>query len=147
MKKLLIATLGSFVFLLVVNAALYPVFFPEGPPEQYVGARPAPLLLYHLLAFLITAFLMSYLYRLVYRGGPTWKAGLRVGVIMALFVSLPENLHVYALTSVSFFKLLFPAVWVTVIWGLAGVVIGVIYGTQPAREKRALSAAGSEHLP
>ena len=27
MKKLLLATLGSFAFLLVVNAALFPIFF------------------------------------------------------------------------------------------------------------------------
>lgn len=132
MKRFLLATLGSFLFLLVVNALLFPVFFPNGPPEQYVDSRPAPLVSYHLLAFLITAFLMAYLYPLVYRGGSTWKAGLRVGVIMGLFVSLPENLHVYALTNVSFIKLLFPAVWVTVIWGLAGVVIGLVYGPQPA---------------
>ena len=135
MKKLLLATLGSFLFLLVVNAALYPVFFPDGPPEHYVGARPAPLVVYHLLAFLITAFLMSYLYPLIYRGGPSWKEGLRVGVIMALFVSLPENLHVYALTNVPFIKLLFPAVWVMVIWGPAGVVIGLVYGRRPVTRK------------
>lgn len=147
MKKLLLATLGSFLFLLVVNAALYPVFFPEGPPVQYVGSRTAPLLLYHLLAFLITAFLMSYLYPLVCRGGSSWKEGLRVGVIMALFVSLPENLHVYALTNVSFIKLLFPAVWVTVIWGLAGVVIGLVYGGSPDKgEQRAAGSVGAEYL-
>ncbi len=136
MKKLLLATLGSFLFLLVINAVLYPVFFPEGPPEQYAGTRPAPLLIYHLLAFLITAFLMSYLYPLIYRGGSAWKEGLRSGVIMGLFVSLPENLHVFAMTNVSFIRLLFPAIWVTVIWGLAGVVIGLIYGRQPATAKR-----------
>jgi len=135
MKKLALATFGSFLFLLVINAALYPLFFPEGPPEHYVNVRPVPLLSYHLLAFLITAFLMSYLYPLVYRGGSSWREGLRVGVIMALFVSLPENLHVYALTNVTLIKLLFPAVWVTVIWGLAGVVIGLVYGDQVARHR------------
>ena len=143
MKKLLLATLGSFAFLLVLNAALYPFFFPDGAPEHYVGTRPAPLLSYHLLAFLITAFLMSYLYPLAYRGGASWKEGLRVGVIMALFVSLPENLHVYALTNVSFIKLLFPAVWVTVIWGLAGVVIGLIYGGTATQEQTA-DSVGAE---
>jgi hypothetical protein len=71
---------------------------------------------------------MSYLYPLIYRGGSAWKEGLRVGIIMALFVSLPENLHVYALTNISFLKLLFPALWVTVIWGMAGIVIGMVYG-------------------
>ena len=135
MKKLLLATFGSFAFLLVVNAALFPVFFPDGPPERFVDGRSSPLVLYSVLAFLITAFLMSYLYPLISRGGPGWKEGLRVGVIMALFVSLPENLHVYALTNVSVLKVFFPAVWVTVIWGLAGVVIGIIYGREPAKGK------------
>jgi hypothetical protein len=146
MKKLLLATLGSFIFLLLVNAALFPVFFPDGPPERYVSMRPAPQVLYHLLAFLITAFLMSYLYPLVYRGGKAWKEGLRVGVIMALFVSLPENLHLYALTNVSFIKLLFPALWVTVVWGLAGVVIGIIYGGSSLKEsKPAVSSVRLEY--
>lgn len=135
MKRLFLATLGSFIFLIVVNGALFPILFPEGPPEQYVGARATPLFQYHLLALLITAFLMSYLYLLIYRGGAVWKEGLRVGVIMALFVSLPENLHVYALTNISFIKLLFPALWVTVIWGLAGVVIGLIYGRQSFKQE------------
>lgn len=131
MRKLLLATLGSLAFLLVVNAALFPVFFPDGPPERFVSARQSPLILYSVLAFLITAFLMSYLYPLIYRGGAAWREGLRVGVIMALFVSLPENLHVYAMANVSFIKLLVPAVWVMVIWGVAGVVIGLIYGRAP----------------
>jgi hypothetical protein len=135
MKKLFLATLGSFAFLVVVNAALFPIFFPNGPPERYLGARPSPLIGYHLLALLITAFLMSYLYPLIYRGGAAWKEGLRVGVLMALFVSLPENLHVYALTNTSFVKLLFPALWVTVIWGLAGVAIGYIYNAAGAKQR------------
>ena len=134
MKRLWFATLGSFVFLVAVNAALFPLFFPDGPPERYLGARPSPLIGYHLLALLITAFLMSYLYPLIYRGGAAWKEGLRVGVVMALFVSLPENLHVYALTNTSFVKLLFPALWVTVIWGMAGVVIGYIYCAEAKQE-------------
>jgi hypothetical protein len=138
-KKLLSATLGSFVFLLVINAVLFPVFFPDGPPERYFQARPSPLVAFHLLALLITAFLMSYLFPLINRGGAAWKEGLRVGVVMALFVSLPENLHVYAQADISFIKLLFPAVWVTVIWGLAGIVIGLIYGRRLAtREEVAM---------
>jgi hypothetical protein len=134
-QKLLLATISSCVFLLAINGALFPIFFPGGPPEHYVGERAAPLLGYHLLAFLITAFLMSYLYPLIYRGGAAWKEGLRVGIIMALFVSLPENLHVYASTNISFVKLLLPAVWVTVIWGMAGVVIGLIYRRGPVNSE------------
>lgn len=144
MKKLLLATLGSFAFLIAVNGALFPIFFPEGPPEHYLGERAAPLIGYHLLAFLITAFLMSYLYPLIYRGGAAWKEGLRAGVIMALFVSLPENLHVYALTNISFVKLLFPALWVMVIWGMAGVVIGIVYdGSLAKRRQIAVRSVGA----
>ena len=56
-------------------------------------------------------------------------------MVMALFVSLPENLHVYAQADISLIKLLFPAMWVTVIWGLAGIVIGLIYGRQSATQE------------
>ena len=69
---------------------------------------------------------------------------MRVGVIMALFVSLPENLHVYALSKVSFIKLLFPAVWVTLVWGLAGMMIGMIYGSSPVKQTE--ETAGSVRL-
>ncbi len=146
MKKLILATLASFVYLVVVNATLFPVFFPDGPPEHYANTRPSPLLMYSLMAFLITAFLMAYLYPLVYRGGRPWKEGLRVGIIMALFVSLPENLHVYALTHVSFVALLLPAIWVTVIWGIAGLVIGFVYGGAESDAADAVSLTGSHHI-
>ena len=127
MKKLILSTLASFVFLLAINALLFPVFFPDGPPEVYTNKRPVPRLEYHLLAFLVTAFLMSYLYPLLYKGGPAWKEGLKVGIIMALFVSLPENLHLYALTEMPFVAGLVPALWVMVIWGLAGIVIALVH--------------------
>jgi len=127
MKKLFLSTVASFVFLVVINALLFPVFFPDGPPEVYTNKRPVPRLEYHLLAFLVTAFLMSYLYPLLYKGGPAWKEGLKVGIIMALFVSLPENLHLYALTEMPFVAGLVPALWVMVIWGLAGIVIALVH--------------------
>ena len=135
LKKLLLATAGAFVFLLVINALLFPVFFPDGPPMHYENTRPVPLFQFHLLAFLITAFLMSYLYPLVYRGGSVWKEGLKVGVIMGMFVSLPDTLHVYALVEVPLLVQLFPALWVCVIWGAAGIVIGLIYGRVGIVEK------------
>ncbi len=78
MKKLLLSTGAAFVFLVVINALLFPVFFPEGPPEVYSNKRPMPLVQYHLLAFLITAFLMSYLYPLVYKGGRHGKKASRL---------------------------------------------------------------------
>jgi hypothetical protein len=136
LKKLLLGTAGAFVFLLVVNALLFPVFFPDGPPERYENARPAPLFQYHLLAFLISAFLMSYLYPLLSKGGSPWKEGLKVGVIMALFVSLPDAFHVYALVETALLVQLFPALWVCVIWGAGGIVIGLIYGKVEMIERK-----------
>jgi hypothetical protein len=135
MKKLILATLASFLFLVIVNALVFPVFFPDGPPEQYSNSRPIPLFQFHLLAFLVTAFLMAYLYPLINRGGARWKEGLKVGVIMALFVSLPENLHLYAMADISFLVGVFPMLWVTVIWGVAGIVIALVYGKTLSESK------------
>lgn len=136
MKKLFLSSGTSFLYLVVMNAFLFPIFFPNGPPEMYGNRRPAPLFEYHLLAFFVTAFLMSYLYPLLYKGGRPWKEGLKIGIIMALFVSLPENLHVYAMTEVPFVAGLFPALWVTVIWGIAGIIIALIYGKIPVLNDR-----------
>lgn len=127
LKQFLLATVTSFLFLVVINALLFPVFFPDGPPEMYENRRLVPLYGYHLLAFLVTAFMMSLLYPMVYRGGPAWREGLKTGIVVGLFVSLPENLHVYAQVDMPFIAGLAPALWVTVIWGLAGIVIGYVY--------------------
>ena len=134
-KLLLLATLAAFIYLIVVNAALFPVFFPDGPPDRYENLRPAPLVQYHLLALLITAFLMAFLYQILFRGGPWWREGLKAGVVMALFVSVPMGLHAYAMINTSFLVMMAPALWVTVIWGIAGIVIGFVHrGTFRASE-------------
>lgn len=126
-KLLLLATLTAFLYLIAVNATLFPLFFPDGPPEQYENLRPAPLFEYHLLALLITAFLLAFLYQILSQGGPWWREGLKTGVILALFVSVPMGLHTYAMIEQSFLVMMAPALWVTVIWGIAGIVIGFVH--------------------
>lgn len=129
LKKLSLATGGSFLFLLVVNALLFPFVFPNGIPEHYQNARSSPLNQYHLLALFITALLMAYLYPIGYKGGAAWKEGL----LLAVFVSLPNLFHVYAMVNTSITGQLLPVVWTAVTWGLAGVVIGWIHGGKEIR--------------
>lgn len=138
-KKLFLAAFVAFIYLIVVNALFYPIFFPDGPPERYENPRPSPLFQYNLLALLITAFLMSYLYQLLYRGKSPWLEGLQAGVVMALFVSIPMSLHVYALVEIPFFVQFLPALWVTVIWGIAGIAIGLVHGKGFTPKKDSLS--------
>lgn len=101
LKEFSLAMVGSFLFLVVVNALLFPVVFPNGIPEHYQNARSSPLNQYHLLALFITALLMAYLYPIGHKGGAAWKEGLRFGLLLSVFVSLPNVLHVYARVNTS----------------------------------------------
>lgn len=126
-RPLFLSAGAGFLYLLTVNALFFPLVFPDGPPVRYSNPRAVDMPHYHLLAFLITALLMAYIYPMLDRGGPVWKEGLRTGIILALFVSLPMGLHEYAMTDVSFLAQVFPALWVTATWGVAGIVIGAAY--------------------
>ena len=48
--RLLAATAAVFVFLLVVNALVFPILFPDGLAEKFVNARKSEQSLFHVLA-------------------------------------------------------------------------------------------------
>jgi hypothetical protein len=123
-----LAALAAVVFLVVINAIFFPIVFPEGTPEIYRYEREEPLSMYHLLAILVTSVLMAYIFPIGYRGGKPWAEGLRFGMLMGVLVSLPMNLHVYALTKTAFAGLLTAVLWTVITWGIAGALIGAVFG-------------------
>lgn len=123
-----LAALVALVFLVVVNAVFFPIVFPEGTPEIYRYEREKPLSTFHLLAVLVTAALMAYIFPIGYRGGKPWAEGLRFGMLMGVLVSLPMNLHVYAMTKTAFAGLLTTVLWTVITWGIAGGLIGAVFG-------------------
>lgn len=43
-KKLAVAAVVTFFFLVVLNATLFPLLFPDGRPERLQNMRPSPRL-------------------------------------------------------------------------------------------------------
>ena len=127
-RKILLSTIASFAFLLIVNALLFPLLFPDGPAEKFLNMRENQLFQYHLVAFLILTFAMSVIYPIGYRGGVPWKEGLRFGCLLTLLVAVPNNLHVYAMVDLPFTKIMKPVPWILFTWGIAGIIIAQIHG-------------------
>jgi hypothetical protein len=126
--KFSLAALAALAFLLVVNGILFPVVFPEGPPDYYRYMRAEPIAAYNFLALLITSVLLAYVFPIGYRGRTPWAEGLRFGMLMAALTSLPMSLHVYAAAEIAFTGLLTVVLWTVITWGVAGGLIGAVYG-------------------
>jgi hypothetical protein len=128
-SKYALAALAAVVFLVVINAVISPLVFPQGPPEVYRYQRDEPRVAFHLLAVLVTAVLMAYIFPIGYRGGKPWAEGLRFGMLMGVLASLPMNLRVYALTDTALPGLLSAVLWTVITWGISGGLIGAVFGS------------------
>ena len=127
-KKIIIATTVTVLYLIFVNGFIFPFIFPDGLVETFSNARQTQLFQYHLIALVVTAFFFSFFYPLVYKGRTPWKAGLKYGTLLGLFVALPEHLHLYAMIESSFVRQFIPVLWIFITWGLAGIIISFIFG-------------------
>ena len=125
-KWLAITSVAVFVYLIVINAIVFPAVFPDGLAEKFVNARSENLPLFHLLAFSATAVLLTILVDML--GGENQSAtqGLVAGGLLGLLVALPEHLHLYAMTTATPVKQFVPVVWTVVTWGIAGLIVGAL---------------------
>lgn len=123
-----LAALAAMAFLLVVNVVLYPLVFPNGPPEIYRYERAEPQALYSLLAMLVTSVLFAYIFPIGYRGRTPWAEGLRFGMLMGVLNGLPWSLNVYSRTDTGFSGLLATVLWMVITYGVAGGLVGAAYG-------------------
>ena len=135
-KKLIIATVATTLYLILVNALVFPLIFPDGLAEKFSNERQTQLFQYHLIALVITSFMLSYLYSLFIKSETPWKDGLKFGALLGIFVSLPEHIHLYAMVDSSFIKQFIPVLWILITWGIAGVLVSLIYGKIKADESK-----------
>jgi hypothetical protein len=126
--KLLLAALAAFVFLFVAGAVFYTIVFPNGAPGQFRYPREAPLVAPHLFALLVTSSLLAYFFPKGYGGRKPWAEGTRFGMLMGALVSIPTNLHVYAVADTPTPGLVTAVLWTVITWGISGGLIGAVYG-------------------
>ena len=83
---------------------------------------------YLLIAYLILALLMAYIYPLGYKGGkPIWE-GLRFGVIIGILWVFPHGVAMVGAHGDSLVYVLKNTLWHMVEQGLGGIIVGLIYG-------------------
>ncbi len=126
MKPKLLApvSLIIFIYLLAVNAFVFPLIFPDGLVEKFANARAEVRPLYHLLAFAVTAVLLTILVDRLTVSRRSKIDGLFAAIALGLLVSLPEHLHLYAMIDASAVEQFIPVVWITITWGIAGIIVG-----------------------
>jgi hypothetical protein len=123
-KSLGRAAAYGFGVLLVLNAFVFPLVFPAGPPAPYQNARPAPLYAVHTVALLAAALLITLTFAVVYPQRRTWVDGLKFGAMLGLLVSFPSGMHTYAMVDMSYRDAITPIVWTVVTWAAAGAAVG-----------------------
>ncbi|MGH7865143.1 MAG: hypothetical protein ACREQB_09140 [Candidatus Binataceae bacterium] len=115
-----------FGVLLVLNAFVFPLVFPAGPPAPYENARSSPLYTVHTLALVTTALLITLLFAVAHPARRTWVDGLKFGALLGLVVSLPSGMHTYAMVDMSYRDAITPILWTVVTWAAAGAAVGAV---------------------
>jgi len=113
-----------FGVLLVLNAFVFPLVFPEGPPAPYENARLSPLYAVHTLALLASALLITLTFAVVYPQRRTWMDGLKFGALLGLVVSFPSGMHTYAMVDMSYRDASTPSGWTGARWAVGSAAVG-----------------------
>jgi hypothetical protein len=129
-KKLLIAGVVAFVAMFILGYLWHAVLMSSFYEQNYrFTARPEPIVLRIAVAYFVLAFLMSYVYPLGYKGGSPMMEGLRFGIIMGILWVFPLSLILNAITENLFMTgVLVDTGWHIVEEGIAGIIIGLLYG-------------------
>ena len=130
-KKFFLATLAGFVVMFLLSWLGHEVLLTgmfESNPMAPIE-RETPLMLGIVVAYLVIALLMAYIYPRGVEGEQIFGNGLRFGILMGLFWSLPISLILYStLADVEFMRVVAETVWHMIEEGVGGVVIAYTYG-------------------
>lgn len=80
-----------------------------------------------LVAYLILALLMAYLYTLIYKGGRPVSEGLKLGVIIGVLWVFPHGLALAGAHNTSITYEIKNALWHVVEQGIGGIIIALTY--------------------
>ncbi|NIV14175.1 MAG: FAD-binding protein [Aliifodinibius sp.] len=134
-KKFLLAIVGAFILMLLLSALFNLVIIKDFVQSHLADsiARDKFIMPLIVIAYLILAFFMAYLYPYIEDEDRTDNArgiigqGLKFGVIMAFLWVLPFNLILHGGFKFPGLALFFDTGWAVVEQGIGGVVIALVY--------------------
>ena len=91
--------------------------------------RDPPLFWAVIVAYVIVGLVMAYMYPKGFEGGSPLGEGLKFGIIIGLLWWLPTNLVFYAAMEGPFSIVLVDGAWHLLEEGIAGAVLGLVYGS------------------
>jgi hypothetical protein len=136
-KKMILAAVGCFVVSFLIAAIWHLALFKNLYHELGIFSRKEPLVHLGIIDNVLKAFVLAYVYPIGYQGGSSVREGLRFGILMAILVGSSWILGMAATQpAVSISTWLFlETPFVLLQFGLAGMVIGLIYGKNSSSKR------------
>jgi uncharacterized membrane protein YvlD (DUF360 family) len=124
-KKLIIATVVTGFSMWVISGLWHNLILANFYASETEASHEGIGIL--LIAYLILALIMSYIYPLGYKGGRPIVEGLRFGALIGLLWVFPHELAMVGAHGDSILYVFKNAVWHMVEQGIGGIIIGLIY--------------------
>ncbi len=132
MGKLVTATVAAFLTYAISGFVFYEVLMKEQfAVWEAAVARPEPNLTTGLLAFVLLALLMAWLYPRGYDGGEPWQEGARFGAIVGAIIAC-TMLIVYSVFELQLAGTLSDIAFNMTVLTVMGALIGIVYGRMDA---------------
>ena len=133
-KKMILSTLAGFVAMFALAYLWHVIVMGSFYDEQFANtARAAPQFPFIVLAYLVLAILMAYIYPIGYKGGTAVSEGIKFGILIGLLSALPSNLVTYGVSNVpSLAGPIVDAIWHVLEQGVGGIVVALVYGRNQA---------------
>ena len=125
-KKFILATLGGSITMWLLAGLWHEVIMAKFYSVQADASHEGMGSI--LLAYLVLAALMAYLYPLVDKKGHPAAHGLKLGLVIGFLWVFPHGLAMAGAHGDSIAYVFKNTVWHLVEQGLGGVIIGLIYG-------------------
>ena len=130
-RKLVLGALAAFVVAYLLSGLWHVLLLADFyESTARVTMRAPPLFLPIGVGYLVVGFIMAYMYPKGYEGGSPISEGLKFGAIIGLLWWFPTNLVLYGAMEGPFSIVLVDGAWHLVEEGLAGAVLGLVYGRQ-----------------
>ena len=130
-KKFITAWIVGFVAMFILGYLWHMVIMGDFySANSYVPEREAPRMELIILGVLSLALLMAYVYPKGYSGGSPVTEGLKFGLIIGVLWVTPHSLIEHGAAVMMTGKMvLVDGIWHLVEQGVAGILIGLVYGT------------------
>ena len=125
-KKLVLATLTGCASMWLLAGLWHEILMVQFYTDKTSATHEGTGII--LLAYLILALIMAYVYPLGYKGGQPAIEGLKFGVVIGLLWVFPHELAMAGAHGDSISYVLKNAAWHMVEQGFGGIIIGLLYG-------------------